>query len=173
MRQLEGQHLTNVASYFFTHYAVGCGTAPKLHADTKIEDLFRPQFWANHAKRLMVGDIVRVRAADGSWDVQLTVVAKQPGGVVMDLWPKYPDMSALLNAAGLSKAADDVKPVLRPQKVRGKDVPRVEHTPATKWRLIGLDGNEVSRDHDSKEHAELAMAKYLAALGYERIETAA
>ena len=58
---------------------------------------------------------------------------------------------------------------VRPERagLEGPPISRVEHTPATKWRVIGLDGGEVSRGHPTKAEAEAALKRYAAALGRE------
>jgi hypothetical protein len=122
-------------------------------------DLFVPTFWGHH-KRLVQNDIVRVRAQDGSFDVMLTVVTRAQGGIVMETWPKFPsaDQTAAL-AAGSDQDTD------APRIVNGKPVPRVDHTRATKWRVIGLDNQPHSEGYPTKGEAEKAMVAYMKSLG--------
>ncbi len=121
--------------------------------------LFMPEFWKHHASKLRPFELVRVRAADGSFDVQLVVVAASSGGVVVELWPKMPSL-AESEAADAERAAP-----LEIREIGGQPVPRVEHGKTTKWRVIGIDGNEVSRGHESKAAASVALDKYVMGLG--------
>lgn len=152
------------AKGFFGHtteYEARSWTALDVPETVQFSDLFDPPFWRHHAKRFKPGELIRMRRVDGAWDVQLNVVAQAPGGLMVEPWPKWPDDEQMAEAE-----AEKAKP-LAPTKVNGQIVPRVEHTPATKWRVIGLDGNEVSRGHATKKDAEAAMRTYAATLGKE------
>jgi hypothetical protein len=133
----------------------------QLEPGVLFEDLFFPRFWSHHALKLKPRDQIRVRAHDGSFDVMLTVVAVPTGGVVVDLWPRFPkgtdaqaEADARAEAAKLGKTKVRILP-------NGKLSVRVEFLPATLWRLIGDDQKEVSRNHESEEAANKAMEKYL------------
>lgn len=169
MKTLPGQHLTQLAEYQFTQWCIGAGKAPDLPEGTSIADLFRPQFWANHAKTLRRGDLVRVRAKDDTFDLWLTVVGVEPGAIIMDFFPKFPDAGQLLAASELSKTIAAVRTELVPRTIAGKPVPRVEHAKATGWRIIGLDGNEHSRDYQSETAANHAMNVYLRKAGFTHV----
>ncbi len=136
-------------------------TALEVPAEIEYADLFDPTFWRHHAAKFRKGNLIRMRRVDGAWDVQLNVVASVQGGLQVELWPKMPDATAAQRAAEQMAAAIQVR------EVNGRPVPRVEHTPATKWRVIGLDGNEVSRGYETKRAAEDAMRTYAATLGRE------
>jgi hypothetical protein len=58
------------------------------------DDLLDPQYWTMHANRLGLHDLVRVVAADGAFDVMLTVVRKTGSGIVVEPWPKPPAEAA-------------------------------------------------------------------------------
>lgn len=133
----------------------------QLEPGVQFEDLFFPRFWSHHHLALKPRDQVRVRAHDGSFDVMVTVVSTPTGGAVVDLWPRFPagvdaaaEAEARATAAKLGKTRVRILP-------SGKLSVRVEHLPATKWRVIGDDQKEVSRDHESEELATAAMMKYL------------
>jgi hypothetical protein len=136
-------------------------------ADTQIptsveySDLFRPEFWKHHATKFKPTDLIRIRRVDGAWDLMLVVVAAQKGGLLVEEWPKWPK-EAETAAAEIEKAT-----AIQPRELNGRMVPRVEHTPRTKWRVIGLDGNEISRSHETKEAADEALRVYAASLGKE------
>lgn len=118
-----------------------------------------PVFWQHHASRMHMGELIRVRAVDGTWDVQLVVDAVLMGGLKVSEWPKWPG-----EAAAAREEASAV--IVDAPTAKGADaLPRVEYTAATKWRVIGLDSKEVSRGHASKDAAVKSMTNYLAALG--------
>lgn len=122
-------------------------------------DLFRPEFWMHHATKLRQHDLIRVRAADGAFDVMLNVVMTTRGGTLVEEWPKWP------TEADNDAAKNAVAEPIAVREVYGRPVPRVEHTPKTKWRVIGLDGSEISREHPTKDAAETALRQYVAAMG--------
>ena len=124
------------------------------------EDIFNDAFWMHHASgRIAVNDLIRLIAYDNSFDLNVTVVDKFKGGLRVEAWPKLPAVSAL--------AAVDAKrgEPLEIRIVDGQELPRVEHTRATKWRVIGYDGNELSRGHDSKASATEAMIEFYKSKG--------
>lgn len=122
-------------------------------------DLFRPEFWKHHASKFSQNDLIRVRRVDGAWDIMLTVIAKVQGGLAVEEWPKWPKEEDAA-AAQEEKAA-----AIQQRELNGRLVPRTEFTPKTKWRVIGLDGNEIDRGFATKEHAEERLRVYAAALG--------
>lgn len=163
---LPAHALTSTAEFWYSTYSVGVGPSSKsVHcpAGTKVTDLFKPQFWVHHAKRLKQGDLVRVRAVDGSWDVMITAVAVASGAVVMEPWPKLPPG---LDMAAFTHNADLARRTLVQTTVAGKVVPRVEFTRSTDWRVIDLAGNEHSRNHRSEPDAAAALREYINKLGY-------
>lgn len=154
-KHLPAGALRQTQDYHHARYFVAF---PEDHA---FADLFSPTYWGNH-RNLKANDLVRVRAVDGAFDVQLNVVATAQGGVVMELWPKMPAAADLMEPA----------PVIAKREINGRPVPRVDHTKATKWRVIGLDGNEHSRGYDTKAAAESAMTAYMKSIGLD-VEPAA
>lgn len=144
----------------------------KLPPSYKYEDLFQPAFWKHHQVRLGVLDIVRVRAEDGSFDVMLTVGGKAENGeLIMDLWPKFPAHIRVENIAGVNGAAIAARN-LAPTKVPlsksdGLPVARTEFLEATKWRVRGVDGQEVSRNHPTESAAREALSRYLNNMNFE------
>jgi hypothetical protein len=55
-----------------------------LGFEVSVADLMNPVFWREHTRRLRPNDLIRVVAADGSYDFQLNVVAVCQGGVVVE-----------------------------------------------------------------------------------------
>jgi hypothetical protein len=105
-------------------------------------DLFCPQFWAEHIRKLVRFDIVRVIAADESFDVGLTVSSITDLGVQMRVMDKHP--------ADASTEPSRFNP----------DEVRIEYLPAIKWRLFGFGNVEIKRGM-TKPEAEAALAEYI------------
>lgn len=143
-----------------TEYETRSWTARDVPENVEYADLFAPTFWRHHASKFKIGDLIRMRRVDGAWDVMLNVVAQAQGGLAVETWPKVPAGAADAEASERGK-------MIEPQMHAGRPVPRTEHTPATKWRVIGLDGNEISRGHATKADAEVALKRYAATLGKE------
>ena len=140
----------------------------KLSPGDTYADLFVPTFWAYHRAKLSDGgsdprrgpDTVRVRAHDGSFDVLLTVVEVKADGVVMQRFPVEPPAEALAQAAEIGSVDRYV-----PYGNDGKPVVRVQFTEATKWRVLGLQG-EVASNLKDEASASKAMADYLKGIRY-------
>ena len=139
-------------------------TVKNLPVGDTFEDILQASYWDNHKSKLLVMDRIRVRAEDGSFDVELTVTNKADNGeVTVELWPKYPAHVAVDRIATNTVAhKHDAEPSVVPlSKTDGEPLARVEFLEASKWRVRGHDGREVSRDHPNKTEAEKALAKYL------------
>lgn len=130
------------------------------------EDLFSPGFWSHHRK-LVKADIVRVRAHDGSFDFNVSVLATPQGGAVVDVWPRYPTGTDINAARAAIDAGAAARPKVVPIMSNGKVAVRVEFRDATKWRVIALDGSELSNGHETQADAEAARDKYLVELRME------
>lgn len=134
------------------------------------EDLFRSSYWRHYQTKLNIMDIIRVRAEDGNFDVMVTVANKADNGEIsMEEWPKYPKHLAADRIATISQAgaaASAMAPSKVPfNKADGLPMVRVEFLEATKWRLRGFDGQEVSRNHPTETEARKAMEAYLSRMG--------
>jgi len=138
----------------------------ELNPKHSFVDLFMPQFWGHYHRLINENDLVRVKAHDGAFDVMLAVAGKPRGGLVMELWPKYPG-SAIVpkEVAEAAAVAMEMKPKLVPFDRDGQPKVRVEWTKNTEWRVRGIDGHEVSRDHKTEAVALGAMQKYMDDLG--------
>jgi hypothetical protein len=150
------QH-ANIAGHHYSHWVV---TIPPGHA---FGELFNPAYWSHHHK-LRQFDLVRAIAHDGAFDVTVTVRAKPAGGAVMELWPKFPKgfgSSAEAQATAEAEAARaQVVPILQ----NGKTAVRVDHTEATKWRVISINGAPLVSGLATEAEAQDHMEKYLASL---------
>jgi hypothetical protein len=128
------------------------------------EDLFDPSFWRHHATgRLKDLDVLRVRAADGSFDVFVTVERIIPGGAEIHvlsgrLPAKYHGMHSFEIRELLTKDEADFEIVKMNQD--GRAVPRVEQL-ATGWRVVGNDNEVVDKDMKSKTLADNRLERYL------------
>ena len=119
-----------------------------------------PTFWQHHSKKMAQGELIRVRAVDGTFDVQLVVDLVLHGGLKVSEWPKWPAAAAVVE----DDAPAAVVVAVPKKHLGGEELPRVDFVPKAKWRVIGLDGQEHSRNHASREIAEKTMAQYMAAL---------
>ena len=154
MKFLDVKNLQQLQDYAHRRYYV------KLKPGDTYADLFVPTFWGYHRGKLSENDLLRVRAHDGRFDVWLTVIEVSVGGVVMQRFPIEPPLAETAAAAEI----DGVERYV-PYANDGLPVVRVEHLPATGWRVIGLNG-QVSEGHKSEEAAKAAMAKYLKDIRY-------
>jgi len=127
------------------------------------EDLFVPGYWSHHAK-LQKNDLIRVTDAARSFDIWLTVERKPQAGAVVAVFPKYPAGTGIDAATDAAKSAALARPSTVPILPNGKVAIRVDHTPATKWRVITMDNAPLSQGHETREDAERVMAKHLAEL---------
>ena len=78
----------------------------------------------------------------------------------MRRFPIEPSEVELTEASEIGKA-ERVVPFGRD----GTPVVRIEHLPATKWRVLGLH-SQVSAGHETEAQARKAMADYLAGIRY-------
>lgn len=125
-------------------------------------DIFNPLFWAHHKNKLRINDMIRLIANDRSFDIDVTVAHVSRGGVTVELrGGRLPagvnGVEAVRQAAMESAREPQAVPI---NKITGKFMIRIDHTPKTKWRLIGIDGKEVKRDME-KQQAEEELARYL------------
>lgn len=127
-------------------------------------DLFVAQFWGHYHNKLKEHDLIRVKAANGTFDVMLAIDSLPKGGIVMSLWPKYPGDAEPEVAKIARRQASASRPRTVPLDRSGDPMVKVEWTRASGWRVRGIDGHEVSRQHINEQNARDAMEKYLAEL---------
>ncbi len=161
IKYVPARALNETADYIYTRFCV------EVPPDMVLEDLFTPIAWAHVRNRLQKHDIVRCIAEDGSFDVDLTVREIEVGGVHMVPRPHIGGLSGGKALDKLSKIASSSTPNKVPLDSEGRPVVKVQFLPATKWRVIGMSGHEVSRGHKSEAEAVQAMHKYLASAGLE------
>lgn len=155
-RHLDPKALRHLADYQHSRYFV------VLAPGNSYEDLFSPVYWAHHRLKLKQYDIVRVRAHDGAFDVDLTVAGTPKGGVLMEYRSGRPP-KALMSTS--EAKAHDASEAIRIQVVPigrdGKPVVRTDWQKATNWRVIGLNSEEVARDLVTEGEAIAIRDKYL------------
>ncbi len=153
--------LGQTADYQFQRYKVD------IPSGMTLEDLFAPVAWAHVKQHLAQHDIIRCIAEDGSFDVDLTVRKIDVGGAHMIPRPHIGGVSGPEAMRQLSEIAELNTTKTVPIDYQGRPVVRCEYLPATKWRVLGLLGQEVSRGHKTEAEARIEMNKYLAASGLE------
>ena len=126
------------------------------------EDLFQPRFWFHHQNRFNLFDQIRIRASDGAFDVYLTVSKILPGGVRMEyLGGRAPaGLESFKEIEQAAKRMSQNKKIV-PMDKAGNPIPRLDYSEITKWRVIGLDNNEIARGFDSKAEGQAHLASYL------------
>ena len=149
-KRLAQNALRHVTDHFFVRRFF------TLDAGVALEEVFKPAFWSNH--KLNEHDLIRVRAHDGSFDFELTVISCQQGGAVVDFYPRFPPEYEDPNS--IDAVRQKVVPFLN-----GKPAVRVDFQPGTLFRVIGLDGSTIAADIKREDDANQVMATYLKSLG--------
>ena len=155
-KQILEKQLGHGADYQTQRYFV---TLPEGHT---LEDLFEPTYWAQvvQQNKLRQFDLIRVRANDGSFDTQITVISVLKGAALVELWPKVPAAAAEL----MKPRSKSVVPIA----FGGLPKSRVEEIGGVvpdgkKFRILAINQQELSR-HASRGEADGAHAHYLASL---------
>lgn len=128
-------------------------------------DLMDPSAWAPvvQQNQLSMYDIIRIRAADGHFDMQFTVTNVIKGGATLEPWPKMPtELEALTGEREkhVVPVGFDGRPV-----VRAEEVQTSPFSAAKVYRVLALNSEELSQ-HPTLQEAEGARDAYLAKLGY-------
>jgi hypothetical protein len=155
MRQLNVKKARQLQDYAHNRFFVD------LDQGDEYRHLFMPSFWAMHGGKFQKNDWIRVRAHDGRFDVLLTVEEIVTGGLVMKRWPIEPSAEELAAAKEVGKATREVE-----FANDGKPTARVDHTAVTGWRVIGVEGSEISQGHKDEAAAKKALADYLKTIHY-------
>lgn len=130
--------------------------------DVEYDDIFFPAFYRHHKARLKAWDMIRIVHARGDFDIFVTVRQVIAGGVVVDFHSGRPPVELADPRAAAAKSLQkslEIKTV--PIGKDGLPVVRIEWLQKTKWRLLGLQSEEVKRDMATKDEAETELAKYL------------
>lgn len=153
-KHLDVKNMAQLQDYAHRRYFV------TLRPSDTYADLFVPTFWGYHRHRLEPNDLIRVKAHDGAFDVWLTVKEVPVGGIVMQRFPVEPSAEAIASAKEVGNAERYV-----PYANDGRPKVRIEHLPATGWRVLGLEG-EVATGIKDEAAAQKVMTNYLANLRY-------
>lgn len=132
-----------------------------VNEDVTVDDIMHPAFYRHH-KNLRKYDKIRMSHPADHFDFDITVRAVVAGGVVVDYFDgRLPD-GVDLTSLKAKIAAETAKLAVVDIAADGAPVVRIQYLPKTKYRLLGLNGEEVKRDIPSKEAAENELAIYLA-----------
>jgi hypothetical protein len=139
-----------------------------LDADVTFEDLFVPGFWKHHAsgpRALVEGDIVRMRACDRTFDVDVTVEKVIPGGIVVSLrGGRVPRQYKGFHQDEIREifAKDESEFELVKMDQEGKPVPRIEWMERLAvYRVVGNDNDVIEAEIKAKSKADDRLDKYL------------
>ena len=154
MRPLNAMALSQLAEQHYRTWYVEID--PALNA---VEDLFRPQFWAN-CTRLANRDMVRVRATDDSFDVLLVVQAELFNGKPARKFRLWGGISNDALRVAEAKASELVPTVLN-----GKPVPRIENGASDGWRIIGFAGEVAAKGYVNEAAATADFDRFLKLYG--------
>lgn len=133
-----GAFRQNGADYVRTYHHI------VVPVDHTVDDILRPGYWAHHPDKFRVFDLVDVLTEDGNIDMQLRVVRKSVGMVVM-------------RPVRIWQADEKPKTEPAPADEPDMEVPEgyeVNHVPAHKWRVMTKNPSQiVSKGHGSKNEA--------------------
>lgn len=139
-----------------------------LDANASFDDLFVPAFWKHHASgthALIEGDLVRVRASDRSFDVDMAVERVVPGGLEVSLrGGRVPIEFKGMHSDEIREifAKDESEFDVTGMDHDGKPVPRVEWMERLQvYRVIGNDNDVIETDIKAKRKADDRLDKYL------------
>lgn len=155
-KKLPADQLRTLADYCFSSYFV------ELPPGYEFTDLFAGGFFSHH-RRLKKNDLIRIKGPD--FDCFFVVTAAPQGGAMIDLWPSYPAGNSADAARAAAAKALESRPSIVPILGNGKPAVRVDHTGATKWRVIALDQTTLKEGLETKGEAQMVMMTYLRSLG--------
>lgn len=134
-----------------------------VRGDVEFHDIFYPQFWQHH-KTIRPHSMIRIRSEIDTFDFTVVVRAVVPGGLVVEFnHGRVPAGIEAEDAAGAA-LADATRLKMAPIAGDGRPLIRTQFLPKTKWRLIGLNSEEVKRDMANQIEAEKELALYLATM---------
>lgn len=131
-----------------------------LPETVEYEEIFYPTFWMHH-KKVRPYTIIRVRRADHAFDVFVTVRTPVAGGLVVEFHSGRPPRGVDPYAVESEIHAEAAKLKVAPIGRDGKPVVKIEFLPKIKWRVLGLGSEEIARNIETRDQAEITMADYL------------
>jgi hypothetical protein len=124
------------------------------------EDIFYPTYWRHH-KKVRPYTIIRLRRLDHAFDVDLTVRTPVAGGLVVEFRGGRPPAGVDPYEVQSAVHAEAAKLKIAPIGQDGKPVIKMEFLPKIKWRVLGLDSEEIARNIETRDQAEIVLADYL------------
>jgi len=155
-KTLSARALTN-ASLAEQQYAVYLEMIPET---VEYEEIFYPTYWQHH-KKVKPYTMIRVRRLDHAFDVFVTVRTPVAGGLVVEFHSGRPPAGVDPYAVQNAVHAEAAKLKMAPIGQDGKPAIRIEFLPKIKWRVIGLGSEEIQRNIETREQAEIVMDNYL------------
>jgi hypothetical protein len=129
--------------------------AIELPANTTLDDVKKPEFWAHTASKLHPTDRIEVLDAEGTFFAELFVVACARN------WAKV----SVLRFVELTESVANGKKVASDAKKEERAKYLVEWTQGDKGRVIRLSDKQViSKDHPNKVAAEAWLDKFIGEL---------
>lgn len=124
------------------------------------EEIFYPTYWRHH-KKVRPYTIIRLRRLDHAFDVFITVRTPVAGGLVVEFHSGRPPAGVDPYEVQSAVHAEAAKLKIAPIGRDGKPVIKIEFLPKIKWRVLGLDSEEIARNVETREQAETMLADYL------------
>lgn len=126
-----------------------------------MEQILEPTFWSFYAGDFKAGYKVWVAAEDQSFAAEL-VCTKVGADFVRFRVHSYSEDEEIAQATA---AAAAVAAEVSAHAQKPNSFPCIDHTTATKWRVLGHTGAEVATGLATKGDAERVLAKYVKDLG--------
>lgn len=137
----------NGADFLRTYHQV------KVGPEITVQDVLRPGFWAHHAGVLRADDLIDILSEDGGLDMQVRVVGKGIGMVMVRPLRIWQD-----EARTVDGAADEAD-----SSLSAPDGYTINFAPKQRWRVMTNNPHEViSKDHPTKAAAVAAALAHSA-----------
>lgn len=155
-KTLSARALTN-ASLAEQTYATYLEMLPET---IEYEEIFYPTFWRHH-KKVRPYTMLRLRRVDHAFDVFVTVRTPVAGGLVVEFHSGRPPAGVDPYEVQSAVHAEAAKLKVAPIGADGKPQIKIEFLPKIKWRVLGLGAEEIQRNIETRDQAEIIMADYL------------
>jgi hypothetical protein len=155
-KTLTARALTN-ASLAEQTYATYLEMLPET---VEYDEIFYPTFWRHH-KKIRPYTMIRLRRVDHAFDVFVTVRTPVAGGLVVEFHSGRPPAGVDPYAVQSAVHAEAAKLKVAPIGQDGKPQVKIEFLPKIKWRVLGLGAEEIARNIETRDQAEIVMSDYL------------
>jgi hypothetical protein len=155
-KTLTARALTN-ASLAEQTYATYLEMLPET---VEYDEIFYPTFWRHH-KKIRPYTMIRLRRVDHAFDVFVTVRTPVAGGLVVEFHSGRPPAGVDPYAVQSAVHAEAAKLKVAPIGQDGKPQIKIEFLPKIKWRVLGLGAEEIARNIETRDQAEIVMSDYL------------